>query len=357
MRCRSSSVRQISISSEPQRCFFLKLEWAEDLGSGFVIFLSDGESAWSGEVSEEDVSREAREMEMERDRYVCDLQLALTGAPSGSGASDEGEFTFQLTPERPGRPQLQLSYEKVQKDISFRLGVVDLQPVPEPTEVIRELITHGLEQSSRLQASNQHLLEENQKLRREQQHITEEMERYVKGKEALERDLYGRFVLVLNEKKAKLRALQQRVRELEEAEEERSPRKKKADSEDHEAVEAAADKSPDEESDYGGSTEDEQEAEPKRLDPKPPTEEMPECSPMDDSLNDITDVAPCRKRRHRHLQQLEAQAKRKTLEQQHRSREKPVEETKAATSRTSSVPVKPANTAANLDPDELFDDI
>lgn len=46
------------------------------------------------------------------------------------------------------------------------------------------------------------------------------MERYVQGKETLERDLYSRFVLVLNEKKAKLRVLQERVRELEESIEE-----------------------------------------------------------------------------------------------------------------------------------------
>ncbi|XP_067289213.1 DNA repair protein XRCC4 isoform X2 [Pseudorasbora parva] len=317
MRCHSTSVRQISISSEPHRTIFLKLEWAKDLGSGFIILLSDGVSAWSGEVSEEDVSREAQEIEMERERYVGDLHLALTG----EGPSAEGEYSFHLTPERPGSP-LQLSYEKVQSDISFRLGVVELQAVPEPTEVIRELISHGLEQTACLRAKNQHLREENQKLRREQEHITKEMERYVQGKETLERDLYSRFVLVLNEKKAKLRALQERVRELEESIEENRPRKKKTDSEDREAIETATDKSPGEESDYGGSTEDEQEDEPRRPDPKPLTQEMPESSPMDDSLNDITDVAPCRKRRHRHLQQLETQAKRAALEQRQRSRSK-----------------------------------
>lgn len=48
-------------------------------------------------------------------------------------------------------------------------------------------------------------------------HPLHRMERYVQGKETLERDLYGRFVLVLNEKKAKLRALQKRVKELEES--------------------------------------------------------------------------------------------------------------------------------------------
>ncbi|XP_052463179.1 DNA repair protein XRCC4 [Carassius gibelio] len=318
MSCCSTSVRQISIASEPHRTFFLKLEWAEDLGSGFVILLSDGISAWSGEVSEEDVSREAQEMEMERERYVGDLHLALTG----EGPAAEGEYSFHLTPERPGRPLLQLSYEKVQNDISFRLGVVDLQAVPEPTEVIRELIRHGLEQSTRLQAKNQHLLEENQKLRREQEHITKEMQRYVQGKERLERDLYSRFVLVLNEKKVKLRDLQKRVKELEESVEENRLRNK-ADSEDHKAMETA----------------------------------MPESNPMDDSLNDITDVAPCRKRHHRHLQQLETQARRAALDQRQRSREKPTEDAKAEMSKTSDVQPKPASAAANLDPDDLFDDI
>lgn len=45
------------------------------------------------------------------------------------------------------------------------------------------------------------------------------------------------------------------------------------------------------------------------------------CSPvLDDGPSDITDVAPNRKRRQRHLQQLEAQAKRQALEEPHRSR-------------------------------------
>lgn len=346
----STSVRKISIASEPDREFFLKLEWAEDLGSGFVILLSDGVSAWSGEVSEEDVSREARDIDMKRERYVQDLHLALTG----EGQIGEGEYSFHLAPLRPGSPLMQLSYERVQNDISFKLGVVDLQAVPEPTEVIRELITHSLELSKHLQAKNRHLLEENQKLRREQEHITTEMEKYVQGKETLEKELYSRFVLVLNEKKAKIRALQAKVDEFQQSMEEDRLRKKKSESEDQEASETAADKSPGEESDYGGSTEEEQDQELRPPDQNAPAKEMPENSPMDDSLNDITDVAPCRKRRHRHLQKLESEAKRAALVQ--RSREKPTEEAKAETSRTPNVQQRPAVTPAVPDPDDLFED-
>lgn len=43
------TVREISISSKPECTFYLKLEWARDLGAGFVIQLCDGLSAWSGE--------------------------------------------------------------------------------------------------------------------------------------------------------------------------------------------------------------------------------------------------------------------------------------------------------------------
>lgn len=44
--------------------------------------------------------------------------------------------------------------------------------MPEPSEVIRELITHSLDLSKHLEAKNQHLLEENNKLRQEQHHIS-----------------------------------------------------------------------------------------------------------------------------------------------------------------------------------------
>lgn len=46
--------------------------------------------------------------------------------------------------------------------------------------------------------------------------VLSRLKRYVGGKEALEAELYSRFVLVLNEKKAKIRSLQQEVTNLQE---------------------------------------------------------------------------------------------------------------------------------------------
>lgn len=49
------SLRQITVASEPERTFFLKVEWKEDFGAGFVVLLCDGSSAWTGEGIDHDL--------------------------------------------------------------------------------------------------------------------------------------------------------------------------------------------------------------------------------------------------------------------------------------------------------------
>lgn len=44
------SVRQVSIPSEPDSSYFLRLDWSgRDLGAGFQLLLTDGQNAWEGE--------------------------------------------------------------------------------------------------------------------------------------------------------------------------------------------------------------------------------------------------------------------------------------------------------------------
>lgn len=47
-------------------------------------------------------------------------------------------------------------------------------------------------------------------------HLFLRLQKCVEAKEELEADLYKRFVLVLNEKKAKIRSLQKHLKEVEE---------------------------------------------------------------------------------------------------------------------------------------------
>lgn len=294
-----TSVREIHVSSDPDSAYFLRVDWeGRGLDSGFQLLLTDGQDAWRGEVSEATLSHEADELEMQMDRYLQDLQQALTAAESSAS------YRFALTPHPPNhRSTVTLTYEKMQKDISFRLGCVQLKAESEAAEAVRDLLTHCLQRGNTLQQHNHTLEEENQRLRREQQRISAELKRYAGGKEALEAELYSRFVLVLNEKKAKIRSLQETVTNLQETRSsDRQKKKKKEDSVKSDRT-TAQDDDADEEDEYGGSTDEDPEEGQSTAASNITTRESSTPSPLDESLSDITDVdvAPSRKRRFRQL--------------------------------------------------------
>ncbi|NXF10563.1 XRCC4 protein, partial [Smithornis capensis] len=71
--------------SNPEATYFLQISWEKDLGTGFGILLSDGKSAWTGTVSEAEISREAGDMEMNREKYVEELKKALVAVEESAG--------------------------------------------------------------------------------------------------------------------------------------------------------------------------------------------------------------------------------------------------------------------------------
>ncbi|XP_066195409.1 DNA repair protein XRCC4 isoform X2 [Sylvia atricapilla] len=205
------TLNRIHPVSDPEATYFLQVSWEKDLGTGFGLLLSDCQCAWTGTVSETDISREAAEIEMDREKYVEELRKALIAREESSG-----KYNFVISRDEQNKA-CHLSYERNLKDCSFRLGSLKLQEVPSPAEVVKELIGYCLDNLGKLQANTEHLQRENERLFSNSREMEKRLEKCVEAKEKLEADLYSRFVLVLNEKKAKIRNLQKLLSEAKES--------------------------------------------------------------------------------------------------------------------------------------------
>ncbi|XP_036265130.1 DNA repair protein XRCC4 isoform X2 [Pipistrellus kuhlii] len=156
-------VIRICLASEPDRIHFLQVSWEKTLGSGFAVTLTDGQTAWTGTVSESAISQEADDMAMEKEKYVDELKKALV---SGAGPADAYKFNFS-------KESCLFSFEKNLKDVSFRLGSFNLEKVTSPGEVIRKLICDCLDTIVENQAKNEHLQKENERLLRDWNDVQE----------------------------------------------------------------------------------------------------------------------------------------------------------------------------------------
>ncbi|XP_054843059.1 DNA repair protein XRCC4 isoform X2 [Eublepharis macularius] len=273
-------VSRIYPVSDPGTTYFLQITWEKDLGIGFDVVLSDCQLAWAGRVSEDEISKEAADMEMDREKYIEELRRVLLFREEQTD-----KYNFGISKGGANGDCLNFSYEKNLKDVSFRLGALILQKVSSPAEIIRDMISYCLDNVIQLQTKNEHLQKENERLLCDVDDLQGQLLKCVDAKEELETELYKRFILVLNEKKAKIRSLQQCLKEAEDAIEEATQKR--------DTVVTSERKVAGE--DYEGSTDEESEncTQPSIL--------VSAKSRRDSLLAvpDIADIAPSRKRRQR----------------------------------------------------------
>lgn len=325
-------VSRICLASEPNILHFLQVSWEKALGSGFVIMLTDGHSAWTGTVSESEISREAEDIAMEKEKYVDELRKALV---SGAGAVDTYKFIFS-------KESGHFSFEKQLKDVSFRLGSLKVDEVANPAEVIRELIGYCLDSIAENEAKNEHLRRENERLLRDWSIVQERFEKCVSDKEALEADLYKRFILVLNEKKTKIRSLHKLLSEVQELEKNTEHGRETA---------TCSEITADPDAVYDESTDEESRA----------SVLAPATHCKDDSIfssPDVTDIAPSRKRRHLMQRNLGTEPKMVPQECQLQEKEK-LDPELPETLKKEQTPAESMSleTLRNSSPEDLFDEI
>ncbi|XP_075397364.1 DNA repair protein XRCC4 [Tenrec ecaudatus] len=329
-------LRRISLASEPNIIHFLQVSWEKTLGSGFVVTLTDGQSVWTGTVSASEISQEADDMAMEEEKYVDELRQALV---LGAGPPDAYKFEFS-------KESCHFSFEKNLKNVSFRLGSFNLEKVASPAEVIRELLCDCLDTIAENQAKTQHLQKENERLLRDWNDIQGRFEKCVSAKETLESELYERFVLVLNEKKGKIRSLHKMLSEVQELEK----------NTDHDGeIATCSQMNAGREAIYNESTDEESENRPD------PSGFSPGAFRKDDSIissPDVTDIAPSRKRRQRMLKNLGTEPKLASQEPPFQEKEKSdpsvPQMLKKEESSTENMSLE---TLRNTNPEDLFDEI
>ncbi|OCU02342.1 X-ray repair complementing defective repair in Chinese hamster cells 4 L homeolog isoform X2 [Xenopus laevis] len=331
-------IRSICISSYPGAIYFLQIAWKKDLGDGFTVALTDGHSAWTGEVSQEDVSQEAKDMEMERSNYVEELRKALimTALPAN-------KYNFDLLEDRENPEIYHFTYEKTLKEVAFKLGSTKLKSVQNPAHVIKELISYCLGCTAELYSRNEHLQKENERLQCDWNDMHAQLEKFVDGKEELEQTLYTQFTCVLNEKKAKIRNLKEKLSEAQE--------RLKQKSEDSAPVDtlAASEMKYDA---FGGSTDEEQES------PAVASKTAAKSQRRSLVIDDAPDVAPSRKRRQRGQKtfytDVVANTTKTSNEETQRCNPAPAQ----SVGKTFSTEGTSSQTLKNTpDPDDLFSDI
>ncbi|NXS99724.1 XRCC4 protein, partial [Jacana jacana] len=190
----------------------------------------------------------------------------------------------------------------------FRLGSLKLQKVSSPAELVKELLGYCLDNLGRLQAKTEHLQKENERLFSNWSDVEKRLEKCVEAKEELEADLYSRFILVLNEKKAKIRNLQKLLSEAKES---------AADAKCTRDHTASSQTATGREYNYDGSTDEESENLAQPL--------LPAAPERHDSLlgsPDVIDTAPRRKRRQRTAMPAGTGAKMATYETELPAKEK-----------------------------------
>ncbi|XP_053152209.1 DNA repair protein XRCC4 isoform X2 [Hemicordylus capensis] len=332
-------VNRILPVSDTDTTYFLQITWEKDIGAGFDVMLSDSQSAWAGRVPEEEISREAADMEMEREKYVKELRKVLLFEERLAD-----KYNFDISKEGVNGECLHFSYEKNLKDVAFRLGLLKLQKVSSPAEVIKELISYCLDSVAQLQAKNEHLQKENERLLSDLDDIQGKLQKCVDAKEQLEDELYSRFILVLNEKKAKIRSLQKTLREAEETVTETTQTRDTVTTSESKLEREDYEESTDEESNNSSQPSKPVLAKPRR----------------DSLLNspDIIDVAPSRKRRQRTRKAVGTEPKVALYETKIPEKEKLDPAPPKLSDKHLSSKGMPLETEKNLgDPEDLFDDI
>ena len=181
-----------------------------------TLAASDGFSTWAGSLSNQELAGMATCAKLEKEEFISTTLKALTRKEMSSL-----DFTYTAAVVKNGNLKLSWKKHLVSLNIKFLLGTVTLCPQSSAAADHTSLLEYAISSITDLQNANSNLLGKCDRLVAERQRALERLEKCADLKEEIESDLYGKFKVVLNDKKTKIHQLIEQnaklVTQLEEA--------------------------------------------------------------------------------------------------------------------------------------------
>ncbi|ESO91758.1 hypothetical protein LOTGIDRAFT_163116 [Lottia gigantea] len=191
---------KLSVSGSKKNYFLLSTT-TEDKEDGFQLILSNGESVWEGELSADEIDKQRKKLKMDFNTYYIQTEKAFT-------RSDEDKnYEYQIKINQDDTANL--SWKKHVTNDDIKLGHVVLLLKDDVSSSVCSILEHCVK-TNKLNTDRIHSLQtDNERLSQERTMALKRLEKCVAAKEEMEKDLYSKFVAVLNSKKEKLRELKE----------------------------------------------------------------------------------------------------------------------------------------------------
>ncbi|XP_022096501.1 DNA repair protein XRCC4-like [Acanthaster planci] len=196
---------RIDVGRQP---YFLKTTCRNGGQEGFDLVITDAVNSWEGQISAKRLTQLAKKVNMELEEFIEHTKKALTRQDMGDLA-----FEYQM---RCDSDKSEFSWKKVManESIKFQLGSVALEVVEDSAESIQELFIFTIDNAASLRDNIRLLERENERLSTERANALKRLEKCVGMHEEMEKELFSKFQVVLNDKKAKIRRLKQEASSL-----------------------------------------------------------------------------------------------------------------------------------------------
>ncbi|XP_078482211.1 DNA repair protein XRCC4-like [Ciona intestinalis] len=189
-------LHQIKIDDQ---VFFVQLSCAEN--NKYEALLTDGSTCWTGRITDNEIQTSVMELQMNTDTYVSLMHFALCGINTTGNSA-----TFDYALQQNGQ-DITLQWKKVDGDIKYCLGSIHLKH-SDSAFIMKQILTSCSNYMSKMYTDKGKTERKCLDLEEQFSKCDESLNQCYKIKEEQQTELLSKFVLVLNEKKRKIRELQ-----------------------------------------------------------------------------------------------------------------------------------------------------